>query len=181
MSKLLAVDPSLTCTGWALFLDGTLHSCGYVKGSDPSIPLHERINGIVCLMPTTGLDAVAIEKPQIYQTSRGAGDPNKIALGLILVGAILREIWASSFPATAQLIYPAEWKGQVPKGVCFRRILDKLTAAEKDVLRHDKILTKKGGAENVPGESSQAGNTLDAVGIGLYYLGRFGKKRGDHG
>jgi len=43
--SLLAVDPSLTCSGWALFriLDGSIAAVGKVKSEPPSVPMAERL------------------------------------------------------------------------------------------------------------------------------------------
>lgn len=55
-------------------------------------------------------------------------------------------------------VTPAEWKGSVPKGIHQKQhILPRLTEAERALLP-----TKKGDLVHV----------LDAVGIGLWYLGR---------
>lgn len=45
---LLAVDPSLTCSGWALFVvkDGSIASVGKIKGAPASIPMAERLLAI---------------------------------------------------------------------------------------------------------------------------------------
>lgn len=46
--RLLAVDPSLTCSGWALFEvdSGALRAVGKVRALPPSVPLAERLNDI---------------------------------------------------------------------------------------------------------------------------------------
>lgn len=54
------------------------------------------------------------------------------------------------------LVKPSEWKGSVPKRVHHARILARLEADERDVL-----------------ETSSVGpDAMDAIGIGLWYLGR---------
>jgi hypothetical protein len=44
-NRLLAIDPSLTCTGWAIFSlnDGVLRGVGNVKALPPATPLAERL------------------------------------------------------------------------------------------------------------------------------------------
>lgn len=46
--QLLAVDPSLTCSGWVLFRvnDGEVVSVGKIKSSSPSVPMAERLRGV---------------------------------------------------------------------------------------------------------------------------------------
>ncbi|MEY4701484.1 MAG: Crossover junction endodeoxyribonuclease RuvC [Pseudomonadota bacterium] len=45
---LLAVDPSLTCSGWVLFRvrDGEVTSAGKIRSAPPSVPLAERLKGV---------------------------------------------------------------------------------------------------------------------------------------
>lgn len=45
---LLAVDPSLTCSGWVLFRvrDGDVASAGTIKSAPPSVPMAERLRGV---------------------------------------------------------------------------------------------------------------------------------------
>ncbi len=45
---LLAVDPSLTCSGWVLFRvgDGEITSVGKIKSAPPSVPMAERLRGV---------------------------------------------------------------------------------------------------------------------------------------
>ena len=46
--QLLAVDPSLTCSGWVLFRvnDGEVVSVGKIKSASPSVPMAERLRGV---------------------------------------------------------------------------------------------------------------------------------------
>jgi len=46
--SLLAVDPSLTCSGWALFSvrDGAVVAVGKVKSDPPSVPMAERLSAL---------------------------------------------------------------------------------------------------------------------------------------
>jgi Holliday junction resolvasome RuvABC endonuclease subunit len=44
-NRLIAIDPSLTCTGWALFslVDGVLRGVGNIKALPPATPMAERL------------------------------------------------------------------------------------------------------------------------------------------
>ena len=103
---LFGVDPSLTCSGWALFdvASGELLSVGKIKGGKPSVPLsarlaafHEKIGEIyarigldtrdlvVCEAPTTMKDphnAIKVEQVRgIFESlarSRGAAVPGRV-------------------------------------------------------------------------------------------------------
>jgi Holliday junction resolvasome RuvABC endonuclease subunit len=46
--SLLAVDPSLTCSGWALFsiFDGRIRSVGKVRSDPPSVPMGQRLKSL---------------------------------------------------------------------------------------------------------------------------------------
>ncbi len=54
-------------------------------------------------------------------------------------------------------VFPAQWKGQVPKKIMNARVLSRLSPQER--LR-------------IEDSGSKTHNTIDAVGIGLYRLGR---------
>ena len=51
------------------------------------------------------------------------------------------------------LVKPAEWKGQVPKKIMNERVLSKLSAQERAIVKDNH-------------------NAIDAVGLGLHVLGR---------
>ena len=78
---LLAVDPSLTCSGWALFRvgDGEVTSVGKIKGAPPSVPLTERLRAIQSTIETiflkTGLgsqDLLVCEAPTTVKDPHNA-------------------------------------------------------------------------------------------------------------
>lgn len=96
---LLAVDPSLTCSGWALFsvADGKVRAVGKVRGDPPGNPLSERLatlqvriddalntlglselDALICESPTTMRDphaALKVEqvRSMFEATARGRG------------------------------------------------------------------------------------------------------------
>lgn len=101
-----------------------------------------------------------IEKPQIYRATKSQGDPNDLITLAVMVG----QYWerASSRGAiSCLLVLPSEWKGQVPKQIHEKRILGALSGQE---------------LSRVPGRSELAAskrhNVIDAVGLGLWKLGR---------
>lgn len=59
-------------------------------------------------------------------------------------------------PSTWRVVYPADWKGQMPKRVCRERIRGRLAPEELDC---------------VAGRVTH--DAWDAVGVGLWALGRF--------
>lgn len=128
--------------GWALFDGTTLRTCGL--GAAPILQFSD----------TCAPLEVIIECPQFYKTS----NPTAIAGLLRLVGRL--EQIADSADVPYKLVSPHAWKGNVAKPVMLARIVSKLTPAELDVL--DRCGVSKGKRHNV----------VDAVGLGLYALGR---------
>ena len=61
--------------------------------------------------------------------------------------------------ATRCRVYPSTWKGNVPKGIHHRRVWDALTEDERTLL-------------GPPEGPSYDHNEYDAVGLGLWFLGR---------
>lgn len=100
--------------------------------------------------------SLVIEKPQIYQGRKQKGDPNDLIDLAIEVG-VLSTLFSDG---TVTLVKPREWKGQVPKEVMLKRILSKLTADELQLIKGLGL------------SKSQSHNVVDAVGIGLWALGR---------
>lgn len=92
-----------------------------------------------------------IEVPQVYQGRAQKGDPNDLITLAVEVGRI-----GACFIGGFELIRPRTWKGTVKKEIMTKRILSKLTPTEMDVL----------------GVLRQNHNVVDAVGIGLWKLGR---------
>lgn len=146
---LLAIDPG-TNVGWALFdktgvgvgVFGELISCGLGGEPDGAAVVHE----------------VVIEHPVIYPGGR-TKNPNDVLKVAINAGE-----WGGRFRHVARYVKPQQWKGNVPKAVHQPRIWAKLTNTERKVF-DDCLDTAK-----VP--KSKRHNVIDAIGIGLYAVGR---------
>lgn len=162
---ILAVDPSVRALGGALFDERDwgrwelVHAFevtpAVIKHEDPVERWHRvarEFHG--CIDPRIGLDMLVCERPQIYQrvTGKSKGDPNQM-LGMVGVLGALKVLLDT--PVTSYL--PAEWKGQTPKKTMCRRILSYLSTREKKL---------------VP----RSDDAIDAVGVGLKYVGRLGGK-----
>jgi len=92
------------------------------------------------------------EYPQVY--ARGPGDPADLIELAGVVGAVgyaIRSMKSSSY-------LPRSWKGQVPKDVMCARIEGRLSPEEKAAIR--------------PCPTSLRHNVLDAIGVGLFHIGR---------
>lgn len=182
MSMLLAVDPGIRGCGVALFGDARLVACAYVKnvarkGSGPweCAQMAEAVIrwAVSCQAPYSRLLddeklILGLEQPQIYARGGGRtkGDPNQL-LALAGIGGAL----AARFPvAQVQHVVPHAWKGTIPKG------------KENEIIR-GRVESRLFVEERVPYEEgigiarSIAHNVVDAVALGLYFLGRFERRR----
>lgn len=107
-------------------------------------------------LPFPGPDLLVVELPQIYQQRKQKGDPNALvdlafAAGVFTSGAM-------GIDTELLLVRPRAWKGTRPKHVCNKITLNALTEEEKARI------------PNLP--KTKLHNVLDAIGIGLWRLGR---------
>lgn len=158
--RLVAIDPSLRATGWAVFEDGRLVSCGIVKTAAGTTA--EQAAREVAQRLKNDLDgAVAvIERPQIYQGRRSKGDPNDLVGVALVAGACAA--WADR----AVFVLPHDWKGSIPKHaqlsryIVHRRNEKALDDASCAVYRKCLAAWAAGLRHNL----------ADAVGIGLHAM-----------
>jgi hypothetical protein len=174
---ILAVDPGVRGSGVAVFDCGKLVNAAYVpnlveKGNRAceAASMAASVHSWVCKKygsEWSKVETLALEWPQIYATRIRMGltkeDPNDL-LALCGVQASLATLFV-----TAQVFsyLPSEWKGQMKKEACHRRI--------------NQRLLEEGDQEPLYLASEEIGNLAhniwDAVGIGLFHLNRFDKKR----
>ncbi len=179
MSLLLTIDPGTRVAGCALFLDERLISAGLARneskdGSGPrecADMAQAIVNWTEAQISMASPGQVVVEWPQIY--SRGAGkskaDPN-LLLPLVGVDCAL----AALLPHAEVAHYtPHEWKQNIKKPL----------NASGEV---EYIITKRVKARLTPGESKcvdwtksvkHSWDVADAIGIGLWHLGRFDRVR----
>ena len=154
--KLLAIDPGVTA-GWAYFTEsGVLLRCG--AASSPRQVTELANLAIYPVQPSE----VLIEHPQIYPGGR-TKNPNDIVKLAVNAG-----VWAGHLSARARIefVYPRSWKGTLNSDVCCARILERLGSGE-----HDDVYEES--TKNIP--PSKRHNVIDAIGIGLFRLGRWTK------
>lgn len=144
---LLAIDPG-TVTGWAVFgKEGRLVGCGLGD------PRSERSY----FFGSNTVARVVIEHPKIYPGGR-TKNPDDIAKLAGKAGE-----WHGRFEANGpEYVYPHQWKGSTPKEIQHARDWAKLSEAERAVV-------DAAGRGIAP---SKRHNMLDAVGIGLFAVGR---------
>lgn len=153
----LAVDPSLTCTGWARFNFGRLVACG-VNRTASDARFDVRIARAADVPRDTVWSLFVIEWPQVYTYGKSKGDPNDLLAVAAVAGAALARTTAHEVRTPR----PAQWKGQVPKPIHNARVLARLDAVEQAMLAR----------AGVP--ASLLNNVIDAIGLGLWALGRMG-------
>lgn len=134
--------------GWARFRRGFLFGCGVIPNESnadlgPELPLVD-----------AGCEVV-IEKPQVYVQHEV--DPNDLVDLAVQAGFVGG--WYGSSNTT--WVLPRQWKGQVPKSVTQARVLKELSQGERDVV--EAAVVKR----------SVRHNLFDAIGIGLWKLGRY--------
>lgn len=172
---LVAVDPSIVSAGVAVFHDGELCAAACLRekadGRDVvsrAVSIARRVERFV---GGDQIDAkLVVEWPQVYQRGRSKGDPNALTPLAAVAGAC-----AALLPtAEPHAIRPRDWKGQIPKPkgkasyIVETRSRAALTAVETVVF--DQARNRVG---KVPTDVS------DAVGLGLWALGRaFRRRRG---
>lgn len=188
---LLAVDPSVRSPGAAFFMDNRLVACARVAiKDDQRVDVSEgaRWLGVATTIlawasgrgALRGALTLVYERPQIYTWAKGKGDPNDL-IGLAGVGAALTGRLAALVPHFTVLTpKPDEWAGQISKvcPVCKGKAKRKCKTCEGSAFRTprgQRIMARLDAAERalVPDQH----DALDAVGIGLFALGRYGVQR----
>ena len=97
-----------------------------------------------------GADTIVVELPRSYPGSRvNPGDLITLAYRAGQVVGRCRGAFTK-----VRTLFPADWKGQTPKRVMNQRVLARLDEAERAAV------------------AMMDHNVLDAVGIGLWHLGR---------
>jgi len=157
----VAIDPGVRGTGVAVFTDGVLVRALVVAAFD----LQRATGDVAHVCAGCGkVSQAVIELPQIYAAAKQDGDPND----LISIAAVAGAAAGVLAHAGGRITYarPAEWKGQAPKAVIHARMHAILSDAEAAIaarclVTHGKRLGHNG---------------LDAVALGLWFLGRKGKR-----
>lgn len=150
---LAAVDPGVRRCGLAVFRDSEL-----ICASEPEHPTDVArvvVAAVDCAINEFGSVYWVAETPQDYPGKRRReGTLEQLREVIRAVGMLRTDIG----PAVATRT-PRKWKGNVPKEVHHKRILALLTPKERAIV------------EALPRDR----DALDAVGLGLYELGRCGR------
>ncbi len=144
LDRLLAIDPGVNLSGWALFDKGVLISAGH----DENLVV---VNIIKCRA-----SHIIVERPRTYGGKSNKGDTMDLLDLSVEVGFFCGVAYAEDIEFRAVL--PQEWKGQTPKSVSHAQLLRRLTAEER------KVIPKMAKAK--------IHNVLDAIALGCSALGR---------
>lgn len=147
--NLIAIDPGKT-TGWAVFWNNLLRTAGVSRSQDlfkaPPAEYMRVFPEMLCL----------IEIPRWYP--HDYKDVNDLIDLAVLVGEIKR--FYESQSGVVELVFPRTWKGTVPKDVHNKRVLAALSPEEL------KLVPLR------PRARTPDHNCVDAIGLGLWKLGR---------
>lgn len=149
---LIAIDPGKV-TGVAVFSGGVLRfatACTEeqcLMHIENAAPIRQGKPAGDCIM----------EIPQIYPGQQQKGDQNDLIKLAVMVGRYSDRATACGF--RVKLVKPREWKGQLPKDVCWKRVRETLTVLEL------------GTMEKLP--KSRAHNMHDAIGLGTWFQKRW--------
>lgn len=168
MTKLLvSIDPGYKDCGVAIFRGGELDHCHHVvcktTGMVEAIQFTETarcvVDYVMNAIDCSTFDLI-IEYPQQYARSPAPRESVQRLVGV--VGSLVSQFQSKTggLGLRVTTYKPREWKGQVPKDVMFRRITSKLSGDEIDRIP--------------PLSKTRLSHVYDAVGIGLYHLGRLG-------
>lgn len=174
---ILSIDPGTRGIGAALWCKAELLLAAYVPSpSDVGSGPRECADAARAVWAWAGRsgfgapgDVLAVEWPQIYSRAGGKskGDPNDL-LPLAGVDSAL----AALFPSVeVHHFVPHAWKAGVPKPK---------SAAEEYIITR-RVIARLSEVEQArvewPGNKKHGWDVADALGIGLYHLGRYERKR----
>jgi hypothetical protein len=132
-------------TGLAFFRDTVLIKAWGLHVPADTCLSDLRLRGMV--------ETCIVERPRFYP-GKSKVDANDLIVLALRAGMLAQAVQAP----TTRFVEPSVWKGQLPKNVCHNRIRAILTPVELAVLAPVKDH-----------------NVWDAVGIGLFGVGRFGR------
>lgn len=161
MSTLLSIDPGTKNLGWALFEEErfVLGGCSRTSLRTRDDQVHVHVETIQAALRSygAGLRVYGALESMKHHSRRARSNPNDL-LDVQMVGGLV----AGHLCVRVRTLPATQWKGSIPKSVHHERITRKLDAAELVVLQES--------VRDVP--SGNHKEVLDAVGIGLYHLGR---------
>lgn len=158
ITYLLAIDPGVHQSAVAAFdLEDNVYAYSVLVRPGEVLPARLRSTGIA-------VGRIVIEKPRSYP--KASAIDNNDLIDLALAGGIVAgRIAGACYDAPITELPPATWKGQVPKPIHHERLQRLLSDAELQHIQRDMA----------PIPASLQHNLWDAIGLGLYALGRTGR------
>jgi RNase H-fold protein (predicted Holliday junction resolvase) len=158
---ILAVDPSSLSAGLAVFTEVRgLLSYAQVVAPKPGGPQNVA-KAIEEIARNYDITELAIEEPMEFRSKKG----RKVKVDNLLL--LARAVGATVARINVRTCYyrPTEWKGQLPKRVTEKRIRAILSDNEMSKIK-------------MPRGQKKRGDVFDAIGIGLFHIGRARKGMG---
>lgn len=169
--SLVALDPGIRSPAVAVFtrfehgwvLTDARRATSTKSGADP---LHRaRVLAVELALGQRAASAFVSEYPEVRGAGRGKGHAGDLIPMALLAGALAAELDVE--PSACATVTPSEWAGSTPKAtrgdprkeVRGARIWDELHDEERELLERLKLVQH---------------DAFDAVGIGLYAVGRVG-------
>lgn len=179
---LFALDPGKHKTAVAYFLQKHLQFVRNYTLSCPSVIEQGKMLLELQAMASVP-NTVVIEIPRSYPKSPGKANDliDEAVEGAFIAGKIANGPIVKVHPSTTSEDGRAGWKGQVPKPIHHRRIIKALESGELQLLLEikpdlvayvEKACERYAVSRKVTGYAADVHNSLDAVGLGLEYLGR---------
>lgn len=163
--RVVAVDPGVHMLGIGVFTDSVLEHASLMKAENQKLQGPEAWVALARLfaMKFQGPMTVVMEFPRVYQGGKQGGDPADMLELAAVDGALCAAVAGTDVKLVR--VFPSDWKKQMDKETTTPRILQRLQEAG----RNEEKMIEMAGAKSH--------NILDAIGVGLYYLGRFEKRR----
>ena len=183
------LDPGILGSGLSVFAGKDLYGAAYVPNpvDKAASSLARRVamaRALVEKLDAWGIAsrdivAVGVEDPQILDsrhqsTAKQRADPNDL-LNLPGVTAAFAALLGGLPPEALYSVKPGEWKENIDKNVMCARIWGRLTPVERARVERLPARQKAVDPDAVPGGLMH--NALDAIGIGLHFLGRLERVR----
>lgn len=159
--RFLTIDPGKKIVGWAVFerVPGQsftrLSDCGLLRAETPREMLIQSDRAGIRDIEWA---EVIVECPQAYSQRERQKGPQQDLIDIAIMGGLVAGFAVSNMPVIT-FVHPHAWKGSVEKDAMSRRILKRLDPDEVTIV--DRLRP-----------ASLVHNAVDAVGIGLWKLGR---------
>lgn len=174
---MITVDVGVHHFAYARWRDGWLMVAEYVDQEPLDAGAVTLEHAVAVMMHDVPSSLTVIEVPRHYDAQHQKGDQKDIRdLALAAGGLIVTARFAMGVPGErvpVEKVEPRTWKGTVDKKVMLARIWDKLSYDERECVR----LTAKQVSSGIQSGKGPGADVLDAIGIGLWKLGRLNKGR----